>query len=85
MSLDVVGLIPLEISSLKHSDWTLHQNVMSSSGSLKVCLPGGILMIISMTTEGDVWICKPSGANQVSLITRIITSSEVLGERNFLG
>ena len=41
MSLDVVGLIPLEISSLKHSDWTLHQNVMSSSGSLKVCLPGG--------------------------------------------
>ena len=46
---------------------------------------GGVLMIISMTTEGDVWICKPSGANQVSLITRIITSSEVLGERNFLG
>ena len=37
--MDVVGLILLEISSLKHSDWTIHQNVKSSSGSLKVWLP----------------------------------------------
>lgn len=83
--MDIVGLILLEISSLKHSGWITRQNVKNSSGSLKVWCHG-IVMIILLCVEGEVWICKPNTANQVHLVSIITaeTNMEVLGKGNFL-